>query len=187
MPKCPHCGEPIKLGQSQCYACGQKVTARRAAGKKPPLNPLIFVGAGLVVVVVAVGLLLTIPDKSKEDEARRLAAEQERVADSVRRANREARMQSAEFQEAERYRRENGELQLRFDRLVEQVVGDKPTPEQQRLMASIRTNLSRLAGMADRIASLPDKERKVETDSLRALQREVRSLISQLGRAPKQP
>jgi predicted nucleic acid-binding Zn ribbon protein len=185
MPKCPHCGEPIKIGQTTCYACGQKVTARRSAGRKRPFNPMIPVIAGAAIIIVAVGLLLTLPGKPKEDAAALRAAEQERLADSVRRANREQRMQSAEFLEAERYRRENAELQDRFDRLVKQTVGDKPTPEQQRLMTSIRTGLSQLSGMADRVSLLPDKERKVEADSLRAVQRRVRGLISDLGRAPK--
>jgi hypothetical protein len=185
MPKCPHCGELVHIGQTTCYACGQKITARRTPGKKKPFNPMIPVIAGAAVLVVAVGLLLTLTGKPKEDTSKAREVELERLADSVRRSNREQRMQSAEFQEAERYRSENAQLQERFDRVVEQTVSDKPTPEQQRLIVQIRTGLGLLGGMADRIAMTPGDERRAEADSLRAEQRRVRALISDLGRAPK--
>ena len=185
MPNCPHCGEPYRIGQDKCYACGHTVRGRRSAGKKKPINPLIFIAAGVVVVIVAVALLVSLPrNEDKTEEAAR-KAEQERVADSVRKANRAKRMETVEYKEAERYRKEIGQLQFRFDRIVEQTVGESPTGAQQRLMSQIRAGISQLLAMADRIATLPEKERKKEANVLRDEQRRIRSLISDLSRAPK--
>ena len=55
--KCPHCGEPLRVGQDKCYACGQNVRSRGYRVKQT-VNPLVLIIAGAVALLaVAAGII----------------------------------------------------------------------------------------------------------------------------------
>jgi len=185
MAKCPHCGELVRQGQERCFACGQLLSARRSAGRRQPINPLIFVVAGAVVLIAIVGILLAIPKRGKEIQTRAKRAEMDRIQDSVRQANREQRTAVSGDKETDRLNNELADLEARFDLVQKQTLGASPTQEQQRLVAQIKTEFAGLHQMVQGLVFVPKEKKAAAADSVRAGTRQVRTLISDLTRAPK--
>jgi len=184
MPKCPHCGEPFRRGQDRCYACGQKVRAR-AAGRKSPVNPVVFIIAGAVMLIALVAAVILLPKAGREAQLREKKAEEERVRDSVRRANRERMSETREVKKVDRLTAELEKLESRFRAVKAQVVGKQPSTQQQRLVNQIQGELARLKVMAQRATSMTEEKRRPYADTVRMGERQVRALISDLSRSGK--
>jgi hypothetical protein len=182
MPKCPHCGEPFRRGQERCYACGQKVTSR-ALGRKAPVNAIVFVIAGAVMLIALVGAIILLPKAGREAQNKARKAEEERVRDSVRRANRERLSDTREEKKVDRLSAELEKLESRYRAVKGQVVGRQPSAQQQRLVNQIQGELARLKAMAQRAISMTEEKRKPYADTVRMGERQVRSLISELSRS----
>ncbi len=184
MPNCPHCGEPYRRGQDKCYACGQPVRAIRARGRKAPVNPLVFVIGGVALVLAILAVVLLIPRSGREQAEKARQAEEDRVRDSVRRANRMQRQQASESSEMARLEAEVNKLQSRFRTVKGQVVGESPSDEQQRLVGRINQGISGLRVLVRRIDAAPPDRKPALKDTLREDERQVRSLLSDLARTP---
>jgi len=185
MAKCPHCGEQVRPGQDRCFACGQRLAARRSAGRGRPTNPLIFVIAGAVALIAVVGILVAIPKRGKESKVRAQRAETQRVQDSVRKANRAEQSAASSDKEVERLNNELADLEARFEMVKRQTMPGNPTPEQQKLAGQIATEIARLRQEVQRLVFVPKEQRAAAADSVRAGTRHARALISDLTRAPK--
>ncbi len=182
MFKCPHCGEPFRRGQDRCYACGQKVSAR-AAGKKSPVNPIVLVIAGGVMLVALVGAIILLPKAGEETRNKAEQVEEERVRDSVRKANRERLSESRDENKVDRLGAELMKLETRYRSVKSQVIGKQPSMQQNRLTNEIEGELARLKVMAKNSLMMPDEQRRAYQDTVRMGERKVRSLISDLSRA----
>ena len=185
MPKCPHCGEVYRHGQQRCYACGQQVRSR-AAGRKGGVNPLVFIGAGAAALVAVVGMIILIPKEGRGREKAKITAEQERVADSVRKANRERVKEVGEVKQQSRLMSTVTDLEDRLRRIKQQVIGRKtPTPEQTKLIGQINSDLGRMRMLVGAIDRAPAEKQGPLKDTLHATRRHAQALISDLTRAPK--
>jgi len=185
MPKCPHCGEPVYRGQDRCYACGQKTSAARMSGRQKPVRPLTFIIGGAALIVAVIAIVLLSPGRRTEQKAEAEKARLERIQDSVRKANREQRVQTSGDNEVDRLNAELAGLEQRFERVQRDAVGQSPSSGQLKLVGAIKTELGRLRQMAAGMASAKPEERGAVADTVRAGSRRVRGLISDLTRAPK--
>ncbi|OYD13911.1 hypothetical protein CH330_09800 [candidate division WOR-3 bacterium JGI_Cruoil_03_51_56] len=185
MHKCPYCGEPVESGQERCFACGRRLTGRRGNRRKKPVNPLIFVAAGIALIVAVIGIIIAVPKQSRTRKVKKEKAKIERVRDSVRRANRKPHIANVSDKEIERLKGGLGTVEFRFNRVYEQTVGKKPTGEQQKITNQFRSQMSRLKSMIAQMATAPKPKRSQIADSVRVGQRQLRTLVSKLARAPK--
>lgn len=182
--KCPHCGEPFRKGQERCYACGQRVSAR-AVGKRAPVNPIIFIVAGGVMLVALIGAIILLPKAGSDARKKTAQAEEERVRDSVRQANRQRLSETREDKKVDRLSAELDKLEARYHRVKSQVVGKQPSAQQQRLMNQIQSEFARLKAMARNSMSMPEEQRKPYQDTVRIGERSLSSLVSDLSRSGK--
>ena len=189
MPKCPHCGEPVDAGQETCFACGQKVRRRRRQDARPT-NPLIFVGAGAVMLIAAIGIIVAASGSSRNRAIAVKKAAEERVKDSVRKANRARQDTIKKATEKSQEERDiNDELNKQDDRLrsvMREVIKDKPTEEQARLIGLAQSQLGRLRQVAGTmpLATTTEERERIKL-SIRDGERQLRGTISDLTRAPK--
>lgn len=185
MPNCPHCGEPYRKGQERCYACGQRVRAR-AVGRRSSVNPLVFIIAGAVVLVGVVGMIVLLPRAGREAARVRIEAEEKRVADSVREANRQRLQREGDEREVDRLNAAVADIADRYRRVKKQVVGSNPpTGEQTKLMNRIETEINQMRALVGRIDLASEETKGPLKDTLHAGRRRVQALISDLTRAPK--
>ncbi|UCG42786.1 MAG: hypothetical protein JSU73_13150 [candidate division WOR-3 bacterium] len=157
----------------------------RAAGRKSPVNAVVFVIAGAVMLIALVAAIILLPKAGREAQNKAKMAEEERVRDSVRRANRERMSQTREDKKVDRLTAELEKLESRYLAVKGQVVGKQPSAEQQRLVNQIQGELARLKAMAQRANSMTEEKRKPYADTIRIGERQVRSLISDLSRSGK--
>ena len=187
MARCPHCGEVATKDQEFCFACGQRVRARARRGGQP-VNALIFVLAGALVLAGVIGILVV--NSAQARRARREAAQQEqqRVKDLARaaaQARRDSARTAAQINVASILTDEVNKLEQRFDAVRQQVVKDQPSPAQAKLISEIRSEVVRLRQLAVTIAGQPGARGDSLKAQLRDGERVVRTLISNLTRAPK--
>ncbi len=169
MARCPHCGEPVAAGQENCYACGHKVRARGYKAEHH-INPLVFIGAGLVVLFVLGGVWMIRSNAAKKQAA--LLAEEEavRAEDSARRASHEwqaALRAAAEDKEARSFVAQLDDIESRFQ-TVSLRVAARPTPEQQHVMGSVEAGLEHLRYIVVVLASSPDSAKPALRDTIQA-------------------
>jgi len=188
VPKCPHCGEPITKDQERCFACGAKARAGVRRGGQP-VNPLVFIFAGAVVLVAIVGIIIVIAGHAKKTKVEVKQQEVARVRDSVRTARlarRDTAKEAARAQVAGALTDEIDKLDQRFNAVRQEVVvKDQPSPEQAKLISQIRYEVVRLRQLAGTVASLPEPQGDSLKAQVRDGERMVRNLISDLSRAPK--
>ncbi len=182
MPKCPHCGEPVAAQQENCYACGHKIRARGYRAEHY-VNPLVFVAAGLLVVVVAGVVLMSRANSAKKQAA--LAAEEEalRVEDSVRRAShawQNALRAAQNDEEAQSFAAQLDDLESRF-RTVSLRVAAHPTPEQERTISRVEAGLERLRQKVVVLASSADTEKPALRDTIQAGLSQLEDLTRELA------
>ena len=182
MAQCPHCGESMAEGQENCYACGQHVRAR-AFRHERRVNPLVYVGAGLIVVFVLGALLLMRSNAARKQAA--LFAEEEalEVQDSIRRAShnwqdalriaqddKEARSIVAELEDAE--------ARFQSTRLR---VAEHPSVQQESIISRFEAKIELLRRTVVVLASAADTEKQSIRDSIQAGQRDAEVLMTELG------
>ncbi|MEO0080760.1 MAG: zinc ribbon domain-containing protein [candidate division WOR-3 bacterium] len=184
MRKCPHCGELVHDGQDRCFACGQRVV-RVTPRHSGTTNPWVFIAAAMAALAAVIGLVMVLPRQRRHEHIRRNQIEQVRVRDSVRRANVVNTSASQHDQEVAQLNGAISKLELRFKTVQQQVVSETPTPEQQRLITQIGSELVRLRMMVSAMLLAEATKRKAMADSVRLGQRRVRTMISDLTRAPK--
>ena len=182
MPRCPHCGEPVADRQETCYACGYKVKARGYRAEHR-VNPLIFVAAGLVVVLVLGGLWMIRHNAAKKQAA--LLAEQQVLTaqDSTRHATRQ-------WLDAERVAEQDDEVRVLVVELdnmegrlksVRLRVAANPSPRQERIIRLAEDQLTRLRQTAVVLGSSPESKKQIVRDSIQAGRRRVEDLTQELG------
>jgi hypothetical protein len=187
MPKCPHCSEPVEKGQERCFACGQKVRARLRRGEKP-VNPSIFLFAGVLVVAAIVGIIAVSSGRARRARADIHRQEQTRVRDSARDATlarRDTAKIVARNEVAAVLTDEIDKLDQRFGLVRQQAIKDQPSPEQAKMVAQIQTEIIRLRQLAVTAADQPGPKGDSIKLQVRDGERTVRTLISDLSRAPK--
>jgi sensor domain CHASE-containing protein len=187
MPKCPHCGEPVDKGQEVCFACGLKVRSRARRGD-PGMGPAVYLIAIAIIVLGGVGIIIGMSGSRRQDAKLRQQAEEQRVQDSVRRANR-ARSDTARTQAVDKdvalATVELDKLETRLATVTTQVVKDRPSPAQQQLINKIRSEISRLRQVAATFDATPQAQKPQLRTELRDGARHVRDMISNLSRMPR--
>lgn len=187
MPKCVHCGESVTKGQERCFACGQKARARARRGGQP-VNPFVFLFAGALLVAGIVGIIVVSSGPAKRARTQGHQQEQARIQDSVREANRARRDTAkavARNQTAAVLTDEIDKLDQRFSLVQQQVIKDQPSPAQTKLVAQIRTEIIRLRQLTFTATDRPGPGADSIKVQVRDGERAVRTLISDLSRAPK--
>jgi len=187
MARCPHCGETMAKGQETCFACGQHVR-ERAHRRKQPINVMIFVFVGALVLAGIVGIIIMNSAQARRSRAEAHKREQARIKASERaavQAQRDSARAAARTNAAAMLSSEIDKLEQRFDIVREQVVKEQPSPAQAKLISQIRSEVAALRQLAMSISERSEPR----SDSLRSLlrdgERTVRTLISSLSRAPK--
>jgi len=175
----------MPAGRERCFACGRRVRDRGYGRERKSANPLVFIVAGAVVLVSVVTLFILRPKQSAAEAEQKQQAELTRVQDSVRRANVATRTGTRRSGEVERLNKDIEKTAFRFEQVREQVVGAKPTPEQEKLIAQINAGLLRMRMQVAAVELADEVRRKALADSVREGARTVRSFISDLTRAPK--
>jgi flagellar basal body-associated protein FliL len=178
----------IVAGQERCFACGQSVKHGHRMRRSPLSGPII-IGAALLLAAGAVGTVVMLTSHKKQDAKAAQEEELRRVQDSVRAANRAQRETTKTVRRdatTSRLVRELDEVDDRFQMVKRQVVVGDATPEQQKLINEIQSQLGQLRSAAQG-ATLKTEgaERDQAEDAVRDGMREVRSTISKLTRAPK--
>jgi hypothetical protein len=182
MARCRHCGEPIADGQEFCYACGQKARTRsyRAAHH---VNPLIFVAAGLLVVVVLGGLWWIRANASWKQAA--LSAEEEvlHAQDSARRAAhrwQDALRAAANNPEARALTAKLNDVEARFQS-VRLRVAEHPSKQQEDITRRFQSGLDRLRQNVVILASSPDVDKQPLRDSIQSGMLRLEDLTREIG------
>jgi len=187
VPKCVHCGEAVDKGQELCFACGQKARGRvRRHGQ--PVNASIFLFAGALVLVVAVGFIIMHSGRTKQTRSEAQKQRQAQLRDSSReatRARRDTVKATIRSQVAAVLTDEIDKIDQRFNLVRQQVVKDKPSPAQTKLITQIRTEIIRLRQLTVTVVDQPGTKGDSIKAQVRDGERVVRNLISDLGRAPK--
>lgn len=188
MPKCPHCGEFVSAGQETCFACGQKIRRRRQK-QGITTRTVLYAAGGFVLVLAVVFIMIGVGSANK----RRTAAKKQemaRVQDSVRKANRAredtVKVVQAQSKEQQEFIDDLDKQEERLRTVVRDVVGARPSDEQARLMGRAQTELNRLRQVTATLSLATKKEDRdrIKVD-IRDGSRQLRSLISDLGRVPK--
>lgn len=180
MPKCPHCGETYRYGQDKCYACGQPVKGRRGGGGQ--VNPLYYIIGGGLVVIALLGTVLVTARGCEERRLELAKLEEQRIADSVRQANIEARA------ERRRTRREDSDagiiadLEHRLERVVARADRGRLNPEQTGMVSEVDAMIARLNELLESMSERSDEDQTAISDTIQTEAAEVRGLLNQLGR-----
>jgi hypothetical protein len=162
--------------QERCFACGQRARGRVRSGEKP-VNPFIFLFAGVLVVAAIVGIIAISSGRSKRARTEVHQQEQARIQDSIRdavRARRDTAKAAVRNEAAAVLTDEIDKLDQRFNAVRQQVAKDQPSFEIVRMRQLTVTMSDRPGPGSDSI--------KLQ---VREGQRMVRNLISDLSRAPK--
>ncbi len=182
MARCPHCGEAMADGQEQCYACGQHHRAR-AYRHEHRVNPLVYYGAGLVVVLVLGALLLMRANAARKQAA--LLAEQEtlRVEDSTRRASHEWQnmVQFAENdEEARSLYAQLDDIESRFESIRTRVASH-PSPRQDSIIGQVESGLTDLRMAVVVLANAGEGEKPALRDSFQLGAQRLEGLTKDLS------
>jgi hypothetical protein len=187
MPKCPHCGETMAKGQEVCFACGQHIRERAHRGGLPH-NPLVLLFVGVLVVGAVVGMIIIASARSRRASHEARMEEQARVEEAARaevQAKRDSARAAARDDAAAALVAEVNDVESRFDLVRKQVVKDQPSPAQARLISQLNAEIAALRQLTATIASRPDAVSDSLKERVREGERQVRTLISALSRAPK--
>ena len=185
--KCPHCGEPLRVGQDKCYACGQNVRSRGYRVKQT-VNPLVLIIAGAVALLAVAAGIITFSSAGKKRAALRAEVEEERVQDSVRKANRQMQTQVHEQKQDDATQAVIDELagiEARYNEVKTKVVKDQASSAQQYIINQFTAELSSLKGLAGTIAATPPDKREAIRNQIRDGERKLRTFVSDLPRASK--
>jgi hypothetical protein len=182
MARCHHCGEPVATGQEYCYACGQKARTR-AYRQEHHVNPFVYVGVGLVVVVVLGSLLLMRANAARKQAALAAEAESLRVQDSTRRASHrwQTMLQVAQNDaEARSLTADLDDIDSRFQS-VRMRVASHPSPVQERIISQQEAELARLRESIVVLASADEDKKPEQRDRIQAGKQRLEDLTKELG------
>jgi hypothetical protein len=174
-------------GQEVCFACGQHVR-ERAHRSVLPHNPLVFVFAGVLVVGAVVGMIIIASARSRRAASEARMEEQARMEEAARaevQAKRDSARDAARDAAAAALVAEVNDLESRFVLVRKQVVKDQPSPAQARLISELNAKIAVLRQLTTTIAGQPDAADDSLLAKVRDGERQVRTLISALSRAPK--
>ncbi|MEO0026289.1 MAG: zinc ribbon domain-containing protein [candidate division WOR-3 bacterium] len=187
--RCPHCGEPVQPGQERCFACGEKLRVRRLHRGTGP-DPRIIIFAAVLFVIALAGIMgVLLSGKKKQTAARKPVRVKPAVQlqDSLRgkRVSDSQKVRTGD-EELMRLRERVEKVRARYEKVRAQVLGEKPTPEQQNLMSQIQRELgtmnSRIAELGAGVSSARRNEIQAE---IAEIERRLNKLISDFARAPK--
>jgi cytoskeletal protein RodZ len=188
VPKCVHCGEPVDKGQEICFACGQKARGRVRRGSRP-INPAVFLFAGVLVLAVVIGFIVIHSGRTKQTRSEVQKQHQAQVRDSSRQAT-QARRDTVKAVISNEVGAvltdEIDKIDQRFNLVKQQVVKDQPSPAQTKLITQIRTEMIRLRQLTVTAADQPGTKGDSIKAQVRDGERALRNLISDFSRAPKQ-
>jgi len=173
-------------GQEQCYACGQHVRTRRGYRHERHINPLVYVGAGLIVVLVLGALLLMRNNTARKQAAAAAEVEAQRVQDSTRRATHQWQemVQAAQNDpEAQALTAELDDIDSRFES-VRMRVASHPSPPQESIISQHEAELARLRESIVFLVSAEEGEKQAQRDSIEAGKQRLEDLTRQLGTTP---
>jgi hypothetical protein len=173
--------------QERCFACGQRARGRVRSGEKP-VNPFIFLFAGVLVVAAIVGIIAISSGRSKRARTEVHQQEQARIQDSIRdavRARRDTAKAAVRNEAAAVLTDEIDKLDQRFNAVRQQVAKDQPSPAQSKLISQIRFEIVRMRQLTVTMSDRPGPGSDSIKLQVREGQRMVRNLISDLSRAPK--
>jgi hypothetical protein len=171
-------------GQETCYACGQHVRTRRAYRHERRVNPFVYVGAGLVVILVLGGLLIRRNNVAKKQAALAAEAETLRVRDSTRRASHQwqTMLQVARADvEARSLTADLDDIDSRFQS-VRVRVASYPSPLQESIISRQEAELARLRESIVILASAAEEKKQAQRDSIEAGKQRLEDLTRELGR-----
>ncbi len=174
-------------GQTVCFACGQHVR-ERAHRRILPHNPLVFVFAAVLVVGAVVGMIVIASVRSRRATNEARTAERARVEEAARaevQAKRDSTRAAARDGAAAALVAEVNDLESRFELVRKQVVKGQPSSAQARLISQLNSEMAALRQLTTTIASQPDAPNDSLLAEVREGERQVRTLISALSRAPK--
>jgi hypothetical protein len=183
LARCPHCGESIADGQEECYACGQHVRKRRAYQHERHINPLVYVGAGLIVVIVLGALLISRNNTARKQAVLAAEAETQRVQDSTRRASHQwlTMLQVAQDDpEARSLVADLDDIDSRFQS-VRMRVASHPSPAQESVISRQEAELARLHETIVILASAEGEKRQAQRDSIEAGKQRLEELTRELA------
>lgn len=184
MARCPHCGESMADGQEHCYACGQHVRTRRAYRHERRINPFVYVGAGLVVLLVLGALLIMRNNAARKQAALAAEAEVLRVKDSTRRASHQWQEMVRVAQndpEARSLTADLDDIDSRFHSVRTRVAAH-PTPLQESIINQQEMELVRLRESIVVLAATDEDKKQEQRDSIEAGKQRLEEMIRELGR-----
>ncbi len=184
MARCPHCGESMEDGQEHCFACGQHVRTRRAYRHEHRINPFVYVGAGLVVLLVLGALLMMRNNAARKQAVLAAEAEMLRVKDSTRRASyqwQEMVRVAQNDPEARSLTADLNDIDSRFNS-VRTRVASYPTPLQKSMISQQQMELARLRESIVVLASADENKKPEQRDSIEAGKRRLEEMTGELGR-----
>ena len=163
------------MSESQyvCFACGQHIRERAHRHEKPA-NPRVFVFAGIAVLLVIVGVIITNSHRGSRSAA---AVQSEETGLPARHGARHGNGRGGPAAAVD----EVNNLQGRFDAVRMQVVKGDPSPDQADLISQINGEIARLQELAASIAGQPEHPVDSLVAELHNGVRTVRSLITDLS------
>jgi hypothetical protein len=171
-------------GQEHCYACGQHVRTRRAYRHERHVNPLVYVGAGLIVVIVLGALLLMRNNAARKQAALAAEAETQRVQDSTRRASHQWQTMLQVAQNDAEARSLTADLDYIDSRFqsVRTRVASHPNPMQESIISHHEAELARLREAIVVLASADEDRKPEQRDSIEAGKQRLEDLTREMGR-----
>ena len=187
MRKCPHCGEVMAKGQEICFACGQHFRERGHSGERPH-SRVVFILVGVLVLAVIIGAVFVVagrPRRAAAEARRQEQAQLEEAARVAAEAKRDSTRAAVRSDATGALLQEVTDLESRFNIVRKEVVRERPSAAQAKLISQCGAELGRLRKLVAAIGDGPDSARDSLRSELLDGERTVRSLISALIRAPK--
>jgi len=175
-------------GQEVCFACGQHVRERAHPRGERPHNRLILVLTGVLVLAAIVGIVIMVAGRGRRASSAAYREKQAQIEEAARaavQAKRDSARAAVRDDATGMLVQEVNDLESRFNLVRGQVVKAQPSPAQAKIISQITAEVAGLRQLTTTIAALPDSASDSLKQQLRDDERVVRSLISDLSRAPK--
>jgi Flp pilus assembly protein TadB len=148
----------------------------------------VFLVAAVVAVAAIVGAVIVSTNSGNRTKSRKKHLEQARIQDSIRaavRARRDTARQDAAQERSNQLMDELDKMEQRFNAVRQEVVKERPSPAQEKLIGQFRAEMGRVRALAGTIALASEAKADSIKDEVRESERVIRGLISDLSRAPK--
>ena len=144
--------------------------------------------AGLLVVIVAVGIIIMNSGRARRARGEAIRQEQalrEEADRAAAQAKRDSARAAARNDATGMLVQEVNDIEARFEVVRKQVVRDQPSPKQAEVISQISRELTSLRQLIAAMEGESDPPADSLKDQIRDGQRRVRTLISALSRASK--